>query len=100
MELPINPSGLALQLGEEKGNQVFDEVLGRLFDQYERQNLLLLHGSLLGSELWASVPPFHYEPPRVTALLREQAFAILVLLAWLGAAALYAWRGAALLAPR
>lgn len=156
-DLPINPSGLELQLGEERGNQVFDEVLGRLFDRYEEQNRLLLRGALLcpllglqslsqamagtdfshhrsfiwaaeehrrliqrlmnghvmrhrasqssfeytaGGELWASVPPFRYEPPSVLSLLRAQAFGIFMLLAWLVAAALYAWRGAARLTPQ
>ncbi len=46
-DLPINRSGLELQAGEEHGNQVFDEVLGSLFDRYERQAQVLQKSATL-----------------------------------------------------
>jgi ABC-2 type transport system permease protein len=37
-DLPVNFSGIALQAGEEYGNQVFDRHYARLWGAYERQN--------------------------------------------------------------
>jgi ABC-2 type transport system permease protein len=37
-DLPVNFSGLALQAGEEYGNEVFDKHYGSLWSAYERQN--------------------------------------------------------------
>jgi ABC-2 type transport system permease protein len=37
-DLPINFAGLALQAGEEYGNQVFDRRYGELWQLYEKQN--------------------------------------------------------------
>jgi ABC-2 type transport system permease protein len=55
---------------------------------------------LLGDgALWASVPPFSYAPPDLTWVLQEHATALVILLGWLVAAALFAGRSASRLTP-
>jgi ABC-2 type transport system permease protein len=49
--LPVAFSGISLQEGEEHGNEVFDEHYGRLFAQYERQNVVYQYGGLVAPML-------------------------------------------------
>lgn len=39
--LPVNFTGVSLQMGEEHGNEVFDRHYGRLHDTFEQQNRFL-----------------------------------------------------------
>ncbi len=45
--LPINFTGIAMQAGEEYGNQVFDRYYGALWDTYAAQDWVRLGASLL-----------------------------------------------------
>jgi ABC-2 type transport system permease protein len=78
----------------------------RSAEEYRRQLVEIMNASILSREattgdaaLWASVPAFVYAPPSLSAVLRQQWLAILVLLAWLGATSLVTVRSAARLAP-
>jgi ABC-2 type transport system permease protein len=46
-ELPVNFSGISLQAGEDRGNEVFDKHYGSLFDGFERQNGVYQLGGLV-----------------------------------------------------
>jgi ABC-2 type transport system permease protein len=50
-------------------------------------------------ELWAKVPPFHYEPLGIGTVLAQNTFVLALLGAWLISAAWFAWIGAARLRP-
>ncbi|MDX2270043.1 MAG: DUF3526 domain-containing protein [Bryobacter sp.] len=39
-DLPVSFTGISIQAGEEHGNEVFDALYGRLWDQFEQQNRL------------------------------------------------------------
>jgi ABC-2 type transport system permease protein len=50
-------------------------------------------------ELWAQVPRFKYEPPTLSSVAHEHRTSLILLMVWLVAAAILAWRSAARLRP-
>ncbi len=53
-DLPVNFDGIALQAGEDFGNQVFDEHYGNLWNQFERQDKVRQLAAVLAPQLAAS----------------------------------------------
>lgn len=53
-DLPVNFDGIALQAGEDFGNQVFDEHYGNLWNQFERQDKVRRIAAVLAPQLAVS----------------------------------------------
>lgn len=80
-------------------------------EQYRRAMVNRLNGELMkhaghadagtatGSVVWEAIPPFSYRPPSLRSALSGALPPVLLLLAWCGAAAAFAWRSVRGVAP-
>ncbi len=50
-DLPVNFQGIALQASEEHGNEVYDQLYGRLWDTFEAQNRMQQQGAIVAPML-------------------------------------------------